>query len=41
MHLQYWTTILTNPTAAIAALAAWQKLVQRMEVGGDVGGVWR
>eukprot|EP00198_Chlamydomonas_reinhardtii_P013398 XP_001702735.1 serine/threonine protein kinase [Chlamydomonas reinhardtii] len=32
VHLQYWTTILTNPTAAIAALAAWQKLVQRMEL---------
>ncbi|KAG2446238.1 hypothetical protein HXX76_000830 [Chlamydomonas incerta] len=34
VHLQYWTTILTNPTAAIAALAAWQKLVQRMELIG-------
>ncbi|KAG2440432.1 hypothetical protein HYH02_010317 [Chlamydomonas schloesseri] len=32
VHVQYWTTILTNPTAAIAALAAWQRLVQRMEL---------
>ncbi|KXZ56159.1 hypothetical protein GPECTOR_1g136 [Gonium pectorale] len=32
IHLQYWTTILTNPTEAIAALAAWQRLIQRMDL---------